>query len=255
MACVDDAENKDVKIECYEMNNLDSISITPVLLQITNATGRQFYGLESDFAINYVAQLGLKQNYQHMLEYQLLGKNPQYKLNYSVNPVDLMNYQAAFQTRGKRWLPLFSSGVVAPESMMIHELINVESSVDFPVYFKAKGGMFKEVNKTLGHRFIMRSYAQRKEVASIIKSKSIFIFEEEKSKDITYGDKIDPVNLVFEYQKKKYKISNDYLNHLTAENVTFKNPKLGASVKSIKTYEELITGMAPLTTKSIIETK
>lgn len=259
VACTTGTDAADNAVECFEMNNLDTIGITPVLHQVTDATGRQFYGLDSDFAVSYVAQFGIKQNYKYMLEYQLIGKNPQYKIYYSVNPADFMDYQIAFQNHGKRWVPLFSAGVFAPEALMLHELLNVQANVDFPVYFKAEGGMFREVKTTLGHRFIIRQYANKSSISQLITNKSIAIFSEAKEKkaaDITYGDRIDPVKLVFAYNGKIYKVSDEYLPHLNNENVTFKNPKPAeVAVRSVKTYEDLSAGMIPITTSRFFENK
>jgi hypothetical protein len=257
-ACTTSTDTADKEIQCFEMNNLSTVGIEPVLHQVTDATGRQFYGLESDFALNYLAQLGIRQQYKYMLEYQLIGKNPQYKIYYNVNPVDLMEYQAVFQSRNKRWVPLFAAGVFAPESLMLHELIDLQANVDFPVYFKAEGGMFKEVKTTLGHRFIIRQYANHSEIARLVTNKAVAIFEEatdKETKDVTYGDNIDPVKLVFEYKGKLYKVTNAYIQHLTAENVTFKNPKPAPvpSMLSVRTFEELSEGMVPISTSRFFE--
>jgi len=134
---------------------------------------------------------------------------------------------------------------------MLHELIDIQAKVDFPVYFKANGGMFKEVKTTLGHRFIVRQYANHSEIARLVKEKSVAIFEEATDKganDVTYGDKIDPVKLVFEFNGKRYKVTNAYIQHLTVENVTFKNQKPGPGKRSVRTFEELQEGMVPVAT-------
>lgn len=245
------------KAECYEMNNLDSIIVTPTQLPITTLTGRQFYGLESDLSITYVAQIGAKLAYKYMLEYQLQPTNPQYKLSFVVTPQDLMVLQNSYAERGRRFVALFSTGVLAPEMMMIHILKEAQADISFPVYFKANGGMFQELKRNFSNRFVLREYGNDEKVRDLFTNKNSVMFVEDSTKDVSYGDTIKPEDLVFEFNSKKYIVSSEYVDHLNAENVLFKNPKPAHGVSPTKTrsFEELTKDMTEITTeKFLIET-
>jgi hypothetical protein len=230
-----------------------TLKVTPITFNVLEASGRQYYALDSNFGITYIAQFSETAKFEYMLEYNLLPKNPQFRLNFNVRPEELMEIQEAYSARNNQAMVLFSSLIVAPETFMIHELLDVEASVDFPVYFKANGGVVRETKSTLGHRLVFRKYEKPEVVNALLSdlNDSMFIPAPDNAA-LSDGDSVLPFQLVFEYKGKKYQCSDNYLKHLTSESVTFTYHKGPGLLTINATFDELRGRLVPITTAGFL---
>ncbi len=204
---------------------LSSITVKPERDSFLQISGKQYFAATSNPDLAYGALLiSANLKYEHMMELQLMEKNPQFRLKYNLNPYELLKYQLK-SGANERIIFLFQSYVSAPEVVIKHTLVETTARADFPVLFQGSHATIKNKQESFGRRFVFRRYKNADIVSRLVDGRDP-MFEESASVDsVSNGQKnVAPQLLTIKLGEKKYKLSREYALHLTNENVWFDVP-------------------------------
>jgi hypothetical protein len=188
-------------------------------------SSRQFMAIRAGGEFGYAGLLAKAgASYQNLKEIHLKPNDPQFLLSYVVDPFELFALQRDAESNALRYV-LFQRYIAAPSTVKIHEILAHNAGANIPVIFQGEEMTARELGYKHDRRLVLRIYSAKDKLKELVQSqKPMFVVTVDREA-LSYGKQdVSPRFLRFNYETNKYKLSNEYAEHLDREGVTFKVP-------------------------------
>lgn len=180
-----------------------------VLVSASGGITGSYYGLS--------AEVDAKHNLEAMLS--LSKEDPRFRVDYVVRPGDLLGIQRSSPS-GTRTYVLFHRYMAAPRVVHGRWASAVAGGVRFfGLGVKADATYTEKFD--LSHRMVLREYGAVSLASAVICSREPMFVEAPADRQLSFGKRVSPDALCFQFADKRYVLSSAYSAHLDAEHVYF----------------------------------